>query len=175
VSEHENNEERVFTQGDVDRVVQERLARDREQSRKREEEAVRAHADRAQELEAQLAQAQSELTAQTARAQQAAIMGEISRVAHERGIRDIDAAHKLLDPNLVTVHEDGTVDASVAVDALLESKSYLREPRSFGSADLGARGGGATRAVTRDEIATMSVPDYEIARRAGRLRHLGIG
>jgi hypothetical protein len=166
--------QRSFTTEQVNRVVQERLSREREKAASRELELAETHKNTTAELEAQLHETNARLTETSARAQQAAISEGFARAAHERGIRDVDAAAKLLNPELVQVSEDGRVDVSIAIDALLESKPYLREPRSGGTADQGARGSYSTP-ITDADLKLMSDAEYDAAKRAGRLKHLGVG
>jgi hypothetical protein len=169
-----NEPARSFDTGQVNKIVQERLSREREKAAARELELVETHKTERAELETQLVETNSRLTEIASRVQQAQIGEAVARAAHERNIRDVDAAARLLDPSLVQVAEDGRVDVSIAVDALLESKPYLREPRTGGTADQGARGSYAT-ALTAADIELMSPDEYESAKRAGRLKHMGVG
>jgi hypothetical protein len=81
---------------------------------------------------------------------------------------------KLMNPALVEVTESG-VNVEVAIDALLESKPYLREPMSRGSADQGARGSQASRGISRGDLEHMTHEQIIAAQDAGLLQHLGIG
>jgi hypothetical protein len=160
--------DRSFNQEAVDKIVQERLARERGKHEQAALERAEEHKSKVSELEAQLHETNARLTETSSRAQQAQISEAIARVSVDRGIRDIDAAAKLLNPDLVEVTDAG-VNVEVAVDALLEQKPYLREPIS-GSADQGARGG-TSRQITEADLQHMSTEEYAAAKAAGRLDH----
>jgi hypothetical protein len=159
--------DRTFTQADIDRIVQDRLAREQKKYDGNAAELAEQHKKRESELEAQLHETNARFTEVSSRVRDAQIGEAIARVSVERGIRDIDAASRLIDPNLVEVTESG-VKVDVAIDALLESKPYLRQPR--GSVDQGARGG--KQRINREGLKHMTVDETNAALESGQLDHL---
>jgi hypothetical protein len=71
----------------------------------------------------------------------------------------------------VEVTESG-VNVEIAVDALLESKPYLREPINRGTIDQGARGS-YSRPISREDIPLMTPEECSHHLRAGHYKHLG--
>jgi hypothetical protein len=141
--------ERKLTQAEVDRVVNDRLARQRHQFADYDE--LKAKAGKYDEVEAQsksdLERAQEALrTAEetaskaTERANATARRAAIVSEAHQAGAVDPDAVVALLPKDAVTVGDDGQVTgAKDAVAALLEQKTYLVGERQPGPGDGGAR------------------------------------
>lgn len=152
---------KTFTQDELDKIVAERIARERKKYadyddlKKKAEEYEKAEAERkkaemtAQErLEAEKAEAQrkaqeAEEAAQRAlsAANQRLIKSEFKLLAKEAGIRAdaLEDAYKLADVSGVTVDEDGNIaGVKAVVDALIANKPYLveqppkKEPKTVG-------------------------------------------
>lgn len=151
---------KTFTQEDLDKIVADRIARERkkyadyDEIKKKAEEYEQAEAERkkaemtAQErLEAEKAEAlrkaqEAEEAAQRtmSTANQRLIKSEFKLLAKEAGVRAdaLEDAFKLADVSGVTVDEDGNVDGVKAViEALIAGKPYLveqakKEPKTIG-------------------------------------------
>lgn len=145
--------QKTFTQEELDKIVADRIARERkkydkfsdyDELKKKAEEYEKAEEDRkkaemtAQErLEAEKAEAQrkaqeAEEAAQRAMtaANQRLVKSEFKLLAKEAGIRAdaLEDAFKLADVSGVTVDEDGNVDGVKAViESLIAGKPYLVE------------------------------------------------
>lgn len=142
----------TFSQAEVDRIVQERLGR--EKQRFADYDDLKAKASKFDDLDAasksELQKATERAEAAEKRATEAAdrakasdIRSAVTAAATTAGAIDIDAVLALIPSNAVTVGDDGRVTgADTAVKALLESKPYLvgRFTGRNGSAEGGARG-----------------------------------
>lgn len=129
------DEGKTFTQADVDRVVEERLARERKKYEGHEE--LKAKAEKFDELEAanatELEKAQKAAEKATKerdeavqRANQTLVRSAVVAEAAKQGAVDADAVVALLSADKVTIGDDGQVTgAEDAVKALLEEKPYL--------------------------------------------------
>jgi hypothetical protein len=148
-----NGQPRSFTQEDVDRVVGERLARERQKYADYDD--LKSKAAKLDDLEAAN---KTELERAIARAEKAEQEGKALRESAQRqlieaaviaaasGAKAIKPEHmpKLIDTSKVTVGDDGQVTgAEDAVKAFLAANpEYVGKPRP-GGADQGARSGGA--------------------------------
>lgn len=169
----------TFSQADVDRIVGERLARDRKDRPSDEQIAeLQAAKTKLEEIEAANA---TELEKATKRAETAeaaardatesvkktrlesAILAEASK--SDRKVVDPQAVLTLLDRTKLELDGDGNpTNIATAMDALLAEKTYLvgsggNGRGAGGNADQGARGGGenqltSTEGMTPEEIAT---------------------
>lgn len=178
--------DRTFTQADVDRIVQERLARDRRDRPSDEEiQAMREAMQRLQEIEdrdkSELQRAQEEaqrlarerddaLTRANRRLIDAAVITEGAN------LKAVKPEHlpRLIDTDSVTVSDDGTVTGvQEAVKAFLDANpEYVGSGRPVtGSADQGPIGDGTTP-ISREALRTMSSDEIAQAEREGRLAHL---
>lgn len=172
---------RTFTQQDVDRIVQERLARvktsppadyDDLKAKAAEfdklQEANKTELEKAQERAARLERDHA-LTAE--RYQRAITDSAIVAEAAKRGI-DTDIAKAMIDRASLEFDDDGNpTNIASAMDALLEAKPNLAatggEGRGAnGSADQGARGGGKHQIKSTDG---MSAEEIAAAVADGRL------
>ncbi len=185
--------DRTFSQSELDRIVQDRLARER--NKYADYDDLRAKASRLDEIEqanasdlekaqkrAEEAEARAKTAAEraTSALRRAAVVAEATRA----GAVDPDAVLALLPPDAVTVGDDGQVTgAEDAVRALLEQKPYLvgqttppPPPRAgtTGSAEGGARGTSADGPpqLTRADLVSMSHQEIAKAKQEGRLRDL---
>jgi hypothetical protein len=176
---------RAFSQQDVDRIVQDRLARDRRdrpsdteiqqlreaQSRLSEIEAANK-SELEKEREAREA-AEKRATELDARAREislrASIIAEAARP--DRRVVDPDAVVALIDRTSLELDDDGVpTNIASAMDSLLESRPYLvaQEPGARGNADQGARKGGSKQ-LSRADLQSMSPEAIVAARKEGRL------
>lgn len=182
---------RTFTADDVDRIVQERLARDRRGRMSDEEiEALRARAAKLDEIEEQGKTAlqkavEAKEAAEAARDQalrqasdrlvSAAILAE----GTQQGALKPEHLHLLIDTGEVTVGDDGQVTgAKEAVEAFLKANpEYVGKPRAAGSADQGARGSSANGKgqLTSADLQGMSPEQIAQAESEGRLVDLMSG
>ena len=178
--------DKTFTQADLDRIVQDRI--NRERTKFADYDDLKTKASKLDELEAAnqseldkiIARAETAEKAAaeaTERARTTAARSAIVTAANAAGAIDIDAVVGLLPSDAVTVGDDGQVTgADEAVRALLESKPYLvgKPPRS--SADGGPRGSGdGPKQLSRDDLTSMSADQIEAARKAGQLADLMSG
>lgn len=170
--------DRTFSQADVDRIVQERLGRERQ--RFSDYEDLKAKAAKLDEIEAA---SKSELEKATERASKAEQEAQQIREAANRRLVEaavIAAATKakvlkpehmprLIDTGSVTVGDDGQVTgAEDAVTAFLEANpEYVGASARPGGADQGARGG--AQQLGADALQTMSAEEIVKAQKEGRL------
>lgn len=182
--------DRSFTQDDVDRIVQERLARAKKELPPDYEE-LKAAKQKLDELEAanatELERAQKR--AEDAEKEREKILTEVRETRlrsaiiaeaakPERSIVDPEAVVQLIDRDTLDIDDNGVpTNVAKAMDALLEKRPYLVAARQGGntrtSADQGARDR-APNQVTEAELAQMSPEQTVEARKAGRLVDLGI-
>lgn len=143
------SQEKTFTQSDVDRIVSERLAREREKYRdydqvkadaeawRKQQEGQKTELQKAQE-KAQQAEAQK--AEALARANDRLIKAEVKVMSVELGIVDPDAAYALMDRANVKVNDDGSVSGvKEALETLLKTKTYLKKQAS--GCGVGSPGG----------------------------------
>jgi hypothetical protein len=179
--------DKTFTQADLDRIVQDRLNRDRakfadyddlkakatkldelEQANKTELEKVLARAEAAEKRAAEASE----------RANKSAIRSAVISAATSAGAVDPDAVMALIDHNALTIGDDGQVTgAEEAVKGLLESKPYLvgnaHTPAPRGAAvEGGPRGSGAPKQLSRDDLKGMTPEAITEAWRSGQLANV---
>lgn len=143
---------KTFDQEDVNRIVQERLARERakyddyddlrEKAEQFEEmqEARKTELEKAQERAAKL---EKENAAYERELAEERTRRTIMDAASKAGARDPDAVYRLLDTDVLERDEDGSItNADEAVQTLLEERDYLQAgQQQAGSVDQGIRGG----------------------------------
>lgn len=174
--------ERAFTQADVDRIVKDRLARQKSQFADYDD--LKSKADRLAEIEAanqsELERAQARLvelekqaSEATARARDASLRSAVVAEAARKNVVDPDAAYALLDRSSLEIGDDGSVsNVAEAMESLLQAKPYLvGGTQTRGSADLGARGSSVPQ-ISRDDLKSMSPAEIVQAQNEGRLNHL---
>lgn len=184
--------EKTFTQADVDKIIQDRLARVKQEP-PADYEDLKAKAAKLDDLEAAnqseldklIARAETaEKTATEAqdKARQSDIRSAVIAAATTAGAVDPDAVLALLPNDAVTVGDDGQVTgAEDAVTGLLESKPYLvgqaAEPqKQHGSADGGARGSGdGPQQLSRSDLSSMTPEQIVEADNNGQLADLYAG
>lgn len=171
---------RTFTQEDVDRIVQERLARAKTTpppdyddlkaaaARLAEiEEASKSELEREREAR-EKAEAEAQKIRETAerRLIEAAVLAEGTK---QNALKP-EHLHKLIDTGEVTVGDDGQVTGvAEAITAFLSSNpEYVGTSRPVGSADQGAREGGKKQ-LSREALKSMSPEQIVQARKEGRL------
>jgi len=164
----------TFTQADLDRIVQERLARQKAQFKDYEE--LKERASKYDEIEAanktELEKANERAT--QAEAQAAAVEERAKKLLTDASITAA-AAGKLADPSdaialidrgAIEYGEDGSpTNVAALVEALVESKPHLAAggQRKVVDVDGGARGG----TTTLDDAALMKLPDAEFLKVLG--------
>lgn len=178
--------DRTFTQAELDRIVQERVARVKaqppadyedlkakaakldqiEEANKTELEKAQARAQEAEET------AQRTVEAANRRLVEAAIIAEATS---QKAIKP-EHMHRLVDTEAVTVGDDGQVTgAKEAVAAFLKANPEYVGSRSGGSADQAARGEGVDQ-ITEAQLETMTNEEILQAEKDGRLKDLlGVG
>jgi len=172
--------DKTFSQAEVDRIVQERVARVKTAPPDdyNDLKTKAAEFDKLQESQ------KSELEKATARAEKAEtdrqkaldtanarlIQAEVLAAATAQKALKPEHMHKLIDTGQVTVGDDGQVTgASEAVKAFLDANpEYVGTTRATGDADQGARNKGAEQ-LSRDALQTMSADEIDTALREGRL------
>jgi hypothetical protein len=170
--------DKTFTQADIDRVVQERLARQAKQFegfddlKKKAEQFDKLQQDQLSELErANQAREKAQADAEKAvtRANQRLIQAEILAAATKHKAIKPEHLHRLIDTDTVTVGDDGQVTgAEEAVQAFLEANpEYVGKAAPAGDVDQGARKP-APNQLTREDIASMSPDEIRKAVKEGR-------
>lgn len=161
---------RTFSQADLDRIVSDRLARQKAQfadyddlktkaARLDEiEEQSKSELEKAQQRAAEL---ERELSAAATSAQEERLRSAIVSEAAKRNVVDPDAAFALIDRAAITFDDDGyPTNIATAMDSLLEARGYLVAPQGggrAGSADQGARGGaGGVAQLTREDLSRLT-------------------
>lgn len=179
--------DRTFTQAELDRVVGERLARERT-TKYADYDDIKAKAARFDELEAsQKTELEKERAAREAsdkkaadavtRANDALMRSAVIAAASKANVVDADAAFALIDKSKLTVSDDGSV---IGVDdtlkALLVERPFLvgkaTSPTPTGDAGGGARGDAVPGQLTRDELKGMTSEQIVKAKAEGRLNTL---
>lgn len=159
-------EAKTFTQEDVDRVVKDRLARERakydgfDDLKKKASEFDKLEAEKKSELEKAQERAtelERQIAEATRKADENALRSAIVAEAARKKVVDPDAAFALVDRSSLVLDDSNTpTNIGEVIDALLEAKPYLAGTRAQGSADLGARGKSAAGQLTRDDLKTMT-------------------
>lgn len=154
-------EDKTFKQEDVDRIVKDRLKRERQQkygdydelktkaSKFDElEEANRSELEKAQAAEKK---AREESAAALDVSNSRLIKAEVKLQSVELGIVDSDAAYALMSRDDVKVDDDGNVEGvKKSLEALLKEKPFLKgeaTPTKKPSADGGARPAGGDKGI----------------------------
>jgi len=182
----EGGEEKLLPQSEVDRIVQDRLARAAKgQPSKDELTELRAAKTKLDEIEqagqTELdkaiaarekaeAQAKSSLELANTRLIEAEAKGELAK----QGVTNIEGALRALDKTGLTVEDDGTVSgAEEAVKNLLEVIPEFVGKVVPPKVDQGARGSSAKGGqVTADQLETMSAEEITAATKDGRMADL---
>ena len=176
-------EERTFTQAELDKIVQDRVARvkrevpdDYEDLRAAAAELAEFKKSQLTELEqAQQAREAAEKAAAEAlaRANSRLIQAEILREATEQKAIRPEHMHRLIDTEKVTVGDDGQVaGAEEAIKAFLEANpEYVGKGRLTEPVEQGARGTTPTQ-LTREDLQSMTPEAINKARDEGRLDKL---
>lgn len=175
--------ERTFTQEQVDRLIRDRLARQKAQFSDYDE--IKARASKLDEIEeankTELQKATDRLAAlerQAAEAQQLArensLRAAVVSEAAKRNVVDPDAVLALLDRKTLEFDDAGTpTNLGDAITSLLEAKTYLvAGTRPSGAADLGARNPATPGQLSREELKSMSPEDVMKAIQDGRANDL---
>lgn len=176
--------DRTFTQDQVDRIVQERLARQKAQYagydelKQKAEQFDKLEAERMSELEKatkRAADLERELAATSQARQESVLRASVIAEAAKRNVIDPDAALALIDRASLEFDPEGNpTNVAEAMDSLLEQRTYLVAPQggARGNADLGARGTSSPEQLTREALASMSPEQIAKAESEGRLRNL---
>lgn len=179
---------KTFTQADLDKVVEQRLARERKKYADYDD--LKAAQARLAEIEASQMSEHEKVLARAEAAEARAAELEIDiwsaglytdllaeAVKSDRNIVDAQAVIDFLtgtDSDLLELDENGNpTDVADAMDKLLEKRPYLvgAARRTTPSADQGAYGS-ASNQITEAELATMTPQEIVKAREDGRLRSL---
>jgi len=173
--------DRTFSQADVDKIVQDRVARVKVEPPKDYAELQEAakklavieeanktelqkQTDRADKAEAASVKA-------TERVRESTLRSAIIAEAAKRQVVDPDAAVALIDRASLELDDAGNpTNIAKAMDALLKTKPYLAGAAK-GDADQGARNGGADQ-LGREALESMSDAEITKATAEGRFNHL---
>lgn len=156
-----------FNQSDVDKIVQDRLARER--AKFGDYDDLKAKATKFDELEAankselekaneRAAQAEQRAKAAEDAARSASVRNAVIAAAAKAGAVDTEAVLALADLNAVTVDNAGKVTgADKAVEALLAEKAYLRGGSSASQRkpDQGPRGASTPPVDLNEQFRSM--------------------
>jgi len=173
-------DDRTFTQADVDRIVKDRLARakaappadyeDLKAAKARLDELETANATELEKAQKRAADLERQASDATARAQEALLRSSVVAEAARKNVIDPDAAVALLDRSAIEFDADGNpTNIADAMDSLLKAKPYLTGGSRAGSADLGARGGDGKGQLSRDALKNMTPEQIVKARKDGSL------
>jgi hypothetical protein len=171
-------EPKLLAQDEVDRIVEQRLARER--AKFSDYDTLKARAAKADELEAAnatetekaIAKATKDATdavtkVERDKANQRIVRAEIKALAGTK-LQDPNDAVRLLDLTSFTVDDDGNVDedaVKAAIDELLKTKPYL-------AADGGGKGSGKMPNLGQgDRGTTKAAPSVETGRALYAERH----
>ena len=166
-------QEKTFTQAELDKIVTDRLNRQKAQFG--DVDDLKAKAAKLEELENQSKSDTDKLIAATEKAnKQAADADERARVATEKanetlkraaviaqatkaGAVDGEDVYRLLDPSKLTIDDNGDIPGlDLAVNGLLEAKPHLRgapAPRTTpASFDGGGQGGTSPPGMSMDDL-----------------------
>ena len=175
---------KTFTQAELDRIVQERVARAKADppadyaeaiaKAKQFDELQAANQTELEKAQASAAKAAEERDAALERAKTTALRSAVITAASKAGAVDPDDVFALLKKDAVTVGDDGQVTgAEEAVKALLEAKPHLvGKAAPTGSADGGAQGTPGPAQLSRDDIKTMTPDAIVEAKAKGQLNTL---
>lgn len=178
--------EKTFTQADVDKIVQDRLARAKA-TPPSDYEDLKAKAARLDEIEAQnkselekandrIAALERERDDVRLAAQETALRSSIIAEAAKKNVVDPDAVLALVDRAALEFGDDGAPkNVESVVSTLLDAKPYLAGKPAGGSADQGGRGSNGVKQVTREELRSMSDAEFLKAKAEGRLTDLYSG
>jgi hypothetical protein len=181
----EGGNERTFSQADVDRIVQERVARvkatppaDYEEMKKAAAKLAEIEDANATELEkankrAEKAEADALKTAE--KAKETAIRAAIIAEAAKKNVVNPNVVAALVDRASIEFDGDGNpTNIAEAVEVLLEAEPYLAGGGTHQSVDQGARGGGADQ-LTVAQLKTMSPEEVRKAEAEGRCANIAQG
>lgn len=180
VAAAEAAKDKTFTQAEVDRIVQERVARvkttppedyeDLKAAKERLDEIEASNKSDLEKAQARTAQLEREKAAAEERAQRTLVNSAIVAEAAKRGI-DTDIAVAMIDRSSVEYDSDGApTNIATAMDSLLEAKPNLAAKEDArGSADQGARNGNGATQLTREQLNNLSPDDRVKALKEGRL------
>lgn len=183
-------QDRSFSQTEVDRIVSERLTRERQKF-----EDYDVLKDKASKFDEYEAQSKSDLQkaqelAQAAEQGRTKALAElealrIQQAVFQRAIKseavDPDVVLALVNRSELQIADDGTVTGvDEAVAKVLEDKPFLRKSESptpgtggivtpTGGADGGPRGSSADGQLTREDLASMTSEEIANAKSEGRL------
>lgn len=169
--------DKTFTQADLDRIVQERLARDRKDrpsddelkdlrdAKKRLDDIEELNKSDLDKANARADQAEKDRETALATAKEtrlrSAIIAEAAKP--DRKVVDVNDVFSLLDKSTLNLDGDGNpTNVAEAMDALLTAKPHLVGTQHVTNVDQGARGTkgvqqiSSTDGMTADEIATAT-------------------
>lgn len=180
-------DERRYSVEEVNKIVENRLARER--AKYPDYDDLKAKAGRLDELEQQQmgelekankrsADLEQQLAEATAARKDSLLRAAVVSEAAKRNVIDPDAALALVDRSLLEFGDDGApTNIADAMDQLLKAKPYLvGGGATRGSADQGARGSESGKGqLSRDQLQTMTPEQIVKARREGRFDALARG
>lgn len=175
--------ERTFTQAELDKIVQDRVARVKREVPDDYEDLKAAKAEHDEWKKSQLSELeQAQKRAEEAekagasameRANARLVQAEILREATEQKAIRPEHMHRLIDTESVTVGDDGQVaGAGDAVKAFLDANpEFVGKGRVTDPVEQGARGTTPTQ-LTREDLQRMSPEEVNKAREEGRTDRL---
>jgi alanyl-tRNA synthetase len=155
-------EGKTFTQDDLDKIIQKRLARERKQwEQQLEEERKKAAMSEAERLKAEKEEAEKRAQEAISKANELLLKAEVKQVAVELGIVDPDAAYLLMDREDIEVKDGAVAGAKEALEQLLEAKPWLKRAPEKPAVGTGSNPGKSDLEPTPEQIAKMSQAEYE--------------
>lgn len=182
----EQGSEKLLKQSEVDRIVQDRLARAAKGQPSKDELAeLRKAKERLDEIEAASKtelekaeearqKAEAKAAEALARANETLMRASLAQELAKQGVTNVEGALRALDRTGLTVEDDGTVSGvEEAVTGLLEAIPEFVGKVAPARVDQGARGGSPKDGqVTAAQLETMSPEEIARATRQGRLKDL---
>ena len=173
--------DRTFSQADVDKIVQDRIARvkttlpadyeDLQAAAKKLSVIEEANKTDLEKANARADKAEADSVKATERVKESTLRSAIIAEAAKRQVVDPDAAVALIDRASLELDDNGNpTNIAKAMDALLKTKPYLAGAAK-GDADQGARSGGADQ-LGREALESMSDAEITKATAEGRFNHL---
>jgi hypothetical protein len=173
---------RTFSQADVERIVQERVARaksippaDYEELKaaaKKLADIEEASASDLERANKRAEKAEADALKATETAKETAIRAAIIAEAAKKNVANPNVVAALIDRAGIEFDGDGNpTNIAEAVDTLLKAEPYLVSGGTHQEVDQGARGGGADQ-LTAEQRKTMSPQEVRKAEKDGRLKNV---
>ena len=151
---------KTFTQDEIDRIIQNRLARERKQwEAQLEEEKKKAAMTEAERLKAEKEEAEKRAQDAMSKANELLLKAEVKQAAVDLGIVDPDAAYALMERENVEVNDGAITGVKEALTQLLEAKPWLKRAPGKPGVGTPSNPDPAPTTYTRAQLAKMSTDE----------------